>query len=122
MSNVVLCSCYRTCRRVLLVGLVSLLSWASVMAIAAPPSYAQIPLNEKEVFGQTKAEVTGREKGEPLTGEERLDRAYDLRVGVGLLEEKRQAEGKLEPSKDNKPPVEATVEATKGAVKRAVSD
>lgn len=101
-------------RRFLMVGLVSVLSFVSVMAIAVPPSYAEVPLNSQEAHGQTKEQLTGRSPGEPLSAEERLDRAYDISESAGLREEKRQAEGKFDPREDN----ESLLEKAKDAVER----
>ncbi|MGF1496981.1 MAG: hypothetical protein ACFB8W_09190 [Elainellaceae cyanobacterium] len=98
-------------QQLLTICLSALLSLVSVMAIAVPPSLAQIPLNTQKVEGQTKGEVTGRLKNEPLSPEERLDRAYDISEGAGLLEEKRQAEGKFDPKEDNESLVEKAKDA-----------
>lgn len=96
----------RWAQRLLMVGLVSMLGIAGVMAIAIHPSAAQVPLDSKEVVGQTKDELTGRTKDQPLNAEERLDRAYSISEGAGLREEKRQAEGKFNPREDNESLVE----------------
>ncbi|MGF1458509.1 MAG: hypothetical protein ACFBSG_05730 [Leptolyngbyaceae cyanobacterium] len=99
-------------RRSLVVGFVTLLSLTSVLAIAVPPSAAQVPFNSQEAHGQTLRELTGRSKDAPLTPEERLDRAYSISEAAGLREEKRQAEGKFDPKEDN----ESLVEKAKDAV------
>lgn len=106
--------CWQIGRRFLLVSLASVLSLASVMAIAVQPSYAEVPLNSKEAHGQTKQELTRRSQGDPLSAEERLDRAYDISESAGMREEKRQAEGKFDPREDN----ESLLEKAKDAVER----
>lgn len=87
--------------RLLALALVGVLSLTGGWAIATPPSYAQIPLESQKAIGQTKGELTGREKGEPLSAEEKLDRAYSISEEAGLREEQRQAEGKDDPREGN---------------------
>jgi hypothetical protein len=98
-------------RRWLVVGLISMLSLVSVMTVAIQPSHAQIPMNSKEAHGQTKEQLTGRAKGEPLSPEERLDRAYSISEAAGMREEKRQAEGKFNPREENESVVEKLTDA-----------
>lgn len=106
----------RLAQRLVVVCLVSLLSFAGTCAIAIAPSYAQVPFDSQEAHGQTKAELTNRPKDAPLTPEERLDRAYSTSEAAGLREEKRQAEGKFDPKDDN----ESLVEKAKDAVDRVL--
>jgi hypothetical protein len=109
---------YQLGRRLLVVSIVCVLSLVSVMAIAVQPSRADVPFNSKDAYGQTKEQLTGREKGQPLSAEERLDRAYDISESAGMREEKRQAEGKFDPSEDN----ESLLEKAKDAVQRVTGD
>jgi len=101
----------RLAQRLLVIGLISILSMASVMAIAVQPSAAQIPLNSQKAVGQTKGELTGRTKNQPLNAEERLDRAYSISEEAGLREETRQAEGKFDPREDNESLLEKAKDA-----------
>lgn len=110
--------CYQLGRRLVVVGLVSMLSLISVMAIAVQPSRAAVPFNSQEAHGQTKEQLTGRSQGQPLSAEERLDRAYNISESAGLREEKRQAEGKFDPREDN----ESLLEKAKDAVQRVTGD
>lgn len=112
MNHAVLRRWLRIGRRLLIVLCISLLSLGSVMAIAVAPSRAEVPLNSQEAHGQTKKQLTGRAKGEALSTEERIDRAYDINEAAGLREEKRQAEGKFDPREDN----ESLFEKVKDAV------
>jgi hypothetical protein len=105
---------YRLGRRLLNGALVGLLTLTGFLTIAVQPSQAQVPFNSKEAHGQTKQELTGRAKGEPLSAEERIDRAYDISESAGMREEKRQAEGKFDPKEDNESLVEKTKDAITG--------
>jgi hypothetical protein len=109
---------YRLGRPLLVAGLACFLSLTTVMTIAVPPSQAQIPFDSKEAHGQTKEQLTGRAKGQPLSPEERLDRAYDISESAGMREEQRQAEGKFDPKEDN----ESLAEKATDAVKRVTGD
>lgn len=103
---------YQLNRRLLVIGLVSVMSLLSVITIAPQASLAAVPLNSKEAHGQTKQELTQRSKGEPLSAEERLDRAYEISEAAGMREERRQAEGKLDPKEEN----ESLLEKAKDAI------
>ena len=105
----------RWAKSALVVVLATVLSLASVIAIAVPPSYAAIPFNSKEAHGQTEAQLNKRAKDSPLTPEERLDRAYSTSEAAGLREEKRQAEGKFDPKEDNESLVEKAADLLKGS-------
>lgn len=76
-------------KRLLMLGLISLISLGGTFALTAQPSYAQIPLNSKD-SPLTPKELTGRSKGTSLMAEEKVDRAYALREGAGMQEEKRE--------------------------------
>ena len=104
---------FRLGQRFLQVLLVGLLTLTGFLTIAVPPSQAQVPFNSKQAHGQTKQELTGRAKGEPLSAEERIDRAYDISESAGMREEQRQAEGKFNPKEDNESLVEKATEAVK---------
>lgn len=104
---------YRLGQRFLKVALVGLLTLTGFLTIAVQPSQAQVPFNSKEAHGQTKQELTGRAKGEPLSAEVRIDRAYDISESAGMREEKRQTEGKFNPKEDNESLVEKATEAVK---------
>ncbi len=93
--------------------LIGILSLTGALTIAVQPSQAQVPFNSKEAHGQTKQQLTGRAQGEPLSAEERLDRAYDISESAGMREEKRQAEGKFNPKEDNESVVEKAADAVK---------
>jgi hypothetical protein len=110
--------CDRMGQRLLMIGLACLLSLTSVLTIAVQPSLAQIPFDSKEAHGQTKEQLTGRAQGEPLSAEERLDRAYNMSEATGIREEMRQAEGKFDPEEDN----ESLVEKATDAVKRVTGN
>lgn len=105
--------CDRIGRRLLTLGFAIFLSLTSVLTVAVQPSLAQIPLNSQEAHGQTKDELTGRTQGEPLSAEERLDRAYDISESAGIREEIRQSEGKFDPAEDNESLVEKATDAVK---------
>ncbi|MGB3308308.1 MAG: hypothetical protein WBG32_14005 [Nodosilinea sp.] len=105
--------CDRMGRRLLLIGLAGFLSLTSFLTIAVQPSQAQIPFDSQEAHGQTKEQLTGRVKGEPLSAEERLDRAYDISESAGIREEIRQSEGKFDPEEDNESLVEKVIDAVK---------
>ncbi|PSR19417.1 hypothetical protein C8255_02070 [filamentous cyanobacterium CCP3] len=105
--------CDRLGRRLLMLGLACLLSLFSFLTVAVQPSLAQIPFDSKEAHGQTKDELTGRTQGQPLSAEDRLNRAYDLSEATGLREEMRQAEGKFDPEEDNESLVEKATDAVK---------
>ena len=100
-------------RRLMTMILVGVLSLTGALTVAVQPGWAQVPFNSKEAHGQTKEQLTGRAKGEPLSAEERLDRAYDISESAGMREEKRQAEGKFDPKEDNESVVEKAVDAVK---------
>ena len=97
----------------LAIALASVLALTSILTVAVQPSQAQVPFNSKAAHGQTKEQLTGRAKGEPLSAEERLDRAYDISESAGMREEQRQAEGKFDPKEDNESLVERATDALK---------
>jgi hypothetical protein len=105
--------CCNLGRRLLTFALIGFLTLTGLLTIAVQPSQAQVPFNSKEAHGQTKEQLTGRQKGEPLSAEERLDRAYDISESAGMREEKRQAEGKFDPKEDNESLVEKATETVK---------
>lgn len=78
-------------KQILILVLTSSISLGWSFALATQPSYAQIPLDSKAT-GLSPDELTGKPKDTPLTPEEKIDRAYMFREGVGLREEDRQAE------------------------------
>ncbi|WP_272066174.1 hypothetical protein [Oscillatoria sp. CS-180] len=107
---------HRSLQRLFTVCLVGILSLVSAMAIAVAPSYAQVPFDSQEAHGQTLEDLTGRPKGAPLSDEERLDRAYTISEAAGLREEKRQAEGKVDPKEGNRSLVEKAKDAVEDVI------
>jgi hypothetical protein len=113
MKFLSLSRCYRLGKRLLALALLYFLSLTTVLTMAVQPVHAQIPFDSKEAHGQTKEQLTGRAKGDPLSAEERLDWAYDISESAGMREEKRQAEGKFDPKEDNESLVEKATDAVK---------
>ena len=76
-------------KRLMILSLISLIGLGGIFVFTAQASYAQIPLNSNKA-SETPEELTGRPKNAPLSSEEKVERAYTLREGVGIQEEERQ--------------------------------
>jgi hypothetical protein len=98
------------------ITLVALLSVISLFSLSATASYAQIPLDSKET-GLTKEELTQQPKNAPLSAEEKIDRAYTLREGVGIQEEEKIEEELADQARN--PRVLKNAEEEPGLVEKA---